>query len=105
VKKAAKLFGPAGFDQESVLAKAFDVNLTQIENIDRLIANVEARHNSALREIDRWHQTFKGAIQKAIEDAEDAEFSEVQAPGPGLFAPVNYPRQSTNSRALYFSRY
>jgi hypothetical protein len=80
VKEVKRWLEAAGLGEDAVLAKTFECNLAQVEQIDRLIANAEARRNAALREIGRHRQAVKAAIEMAIGEAEDAEFSEVQAP-------------------------
>ena len=42
-------------------------------------ASAEARRNNALREIDRHREAAGAAARRAIDEVEDAEFSEVGA--------------------------
>jgi hypothetical protein len=54
------------------------VKLDEIERIDRMIASSEARRNNALREIDRHRATLGAALRAAVDEAEDAEFTNVE---------------------------
>jgi hypothetical protein len=67
----------ARLDKDALTALTFDKKLESFERINLLIASAEARRNNAIREIDR-HRAALGAALRAAEDAEDAEFKEVE---------------------------
>lgn len=66
-----------------LMARALQIRLNDIERIDRMIMNAEARRNTILREIDRHRAALAGALRRATENVRDAEFTEAgceQAP-------------------------
>ena len=72
------LLTKAGLSMEDVMAEALSINIDVTERIDRMLASNEARRNNALREIDRHRETLGSAVRQAIEEAEDAAFSDVE---------------------------
>jgi hypothetical protein len=59
------------------IAFAYKINLSNIEQIDRMIASMELRRNNALREIERHRTGFGALLRRAVEQVEDAEFREI----------------------------
>src|SRR5688500_4964099 len=53
IKKVDRLLGQASQSMDAVMAQTFSVKLDDIERLDRMLANVEARRHLVLREIDR----------------------------------------------------
>jgi hypothetical protein len=72
------LLTKAGLSMEDVMAEALSINIDVTERIDRMLASNEARRNNALREIDRHRETLGSAVRQAIEEVEDAAFSDVE---------------------------
>ena len=60
------------------MAEALSIKIDLAEGIDRMLASNEARRNNALREIDRHRETLGSAVRQAIEEVEDAAFSDVE---------------------------
>ena len=58
------------------MAQALHIRLNDIERIDRMIMNAEARRNTVLREIDRHRAALADALRRATENVRDAEFTE-----------------------------
>jgi hypothetical protein len=77
-KKVEQSLAAAGFSMEVVAAAALSKNLDEFERVDRMIASAEARRNNALREIDRHRATLGAALRAAVDEAEDAEFTDVE---------------------------
>jgi hypothetical protein len=84
-KRVEQLLAAAGFSMEEVAATALSKKLDEFERVDQMIATTEARRNNALREIDRHHAALGAALRAAVEgakdveNAEDAEFTDVEA--------------------------
>jgi len=66
-------------NMEDVMAQTLALKLDEIERIDRMTTNAEARRNVALREIDRHRASVAQALRRAVNDIEDAQFEEVGA--------------------------
>jgi hypothetical protein len=78
LKLVEKLLKSAGLSMDEVMAKTLEYKLDRVERIDRLIASAEARRNNALREIDRHRAVLGAAVRAVVEEAEDAEFTDVE---------------------------
>jgi hypothetical protein len=76
-QKVGQRLTAGGFSMEEVVATALSKNLDDFERVDRMIASAEARRNNALRELDRQRATLGAALRAAVEEAEDAEFTDV----------------------------
>ena len=63
------------------------MKIKDIERIDRMIADAEARRASVLREIDRHRAALAADLRATAEAIEDAEFAEVGA--------SSHPRDAT----------
>ncbi len=73
-----KALSDANLSIDDVTAKTMEVRLDSIERLDRLLASSEARRNNALREIDRHREALGAEARRAVEEAEDVEFAEVE---------------------------
>ena len=62
----------AKLSMETVEARAFAIELDNIERIDRLIASAEVRRNRVLNEID-FHREIARRMHKAIDHFEENE--------------------------------
>jgi hypothetical protein len=65
-----------GLTMDAVMAQTLSKKLDDVERIDRMLANAEARRHVALREIDRHRAAVAARLRAAAEAIEDAEFSE-----------------------------
>jgi len=79
IKKVEDLLTSAELNMEDVMAQTLAVELDDIERIDRMTMNLEARRNSALREIDRHRASVAQALRRAVNDIEDVQFEELGA--------------------------
>jgi hypothetical protein len=79
IKKVEDLLTSAELNIEDVMAQTLALELDDIERIDRMTMNLEARRNSALREIDRHRASVAQALRRAVNDIEDVQFEEVGA--------------------------
>jgi hypothetical protein len=70
----------AGLTMDHVAARTLGGRIGDFERLERLIANVEFRRNNALREIDMHRAGFGLRLRRRLEEVEDAEFDEVDAP-------------------------
>ena len=61
------------------MAETLRTNIDEIDRIERMIANLERRRNSALREIELHRATLAYRLQRAIQQVEDGEYQEVEA--------------------------
>jgi hypothetical protein len=68
----------ANLSLDEVTANTVDANLDSFERLDRMLASSEARRNNALREIDRHREAFGAATRRALDDAVDVEFRDVE---------------------------
>jgi hypothetical protein len=83
VEKLRSYLRHAELSMDVVMAQALQIRLDDIERIDRMLMNAEARRNAVLREIDRHRAALADALRRAIENVRDAEFTEAgcdQAP-------------------------
>jgi hypothetical protein len=78
-KQVDAVLAGAGLSIAEATAKTFESKIEVFEQIDRMQASAEARRNNALREIDRHREAAGAAARRAIDEVEDAEFSEVGA--------------------------
>ena len=65
-----------GLTIDAVMAQTLSAKLDDIERIDRMLANAEARRHLVLREIDRHRAAVAARLRTATEAIEDAEYSE-----------------------------
>ncbi len=73
-----KALSDANLSIDDVTARTMELRLDSIERLDRLLASSEARRNNALREIDRHQEALGAEARRAVEEAEDVEFAEVE---------------------------
>src|SRR5262249_3606187 len=75
------LLADSGLNMDALLANEFSERseyLDYIERIDCLSSSAESRRNASLREIERRRAALGGALRRAVEDVEDAEFKVVE---------------------------
>ena len=78
VQEVEQALTRAGLTGEAVTAQTLSVKLDDVERIDRLIMNAEARRNAMLREVERHRDVVAARLRQAAEEIEDADFSEVE---------------------------
>jgi C4-dicarboxylate-specific signal transduction histidine kinase len=72
-----------GQSMDAVVAQTLRIKLDDIERIDRMLANAEARRHLVLREIDRHRAAIAARLRAAADEIEDASFTELPRPnGP-----------------------
>ena len=74
-----RMLASAGLTIDAVMAETLRANIDEIDRIERMTANAEARRNSALREIELHRATFAHRLQRTIQQVEDGEYQEVEA--------------------------
>lgn len=74
------LLRQAGLDEEVIIAETLSLNLYELEQIDRMIMQTEARRNAALREVDRRREAVARRLREACAVVEDAELVELPPP-------------------------
>ena len=79
--KVGNVLEPAGLSMDHVSAKTLSAKLDDVERIDRMIANAEARRHVVLREIDRHRAAVAARLRAAAEAIEEGEFEEVPERG------------------------
>jgi glutamyl/glutaminyl-tRNA synthetase len=77
IKQVDKRLATMGLTIEAVTAETFVVMIDNIERVDRMIMNAEARRNAALREVDRHRSSVAQSLRRASEEAVEAEFEDV----------------------------
>lgn len=77
--KIKKLLSGADLSMDEVIAETIAIKISDLERLDRLVMNAEARRNSILREIDRRRASQSEAMRRAIDDVEDAEYVEIRS--------------------------
>jgi hypothetical protein len=75
-KKIAERLAARGFAASEILARAFIKGASDIDGVDRRIANYEVRKMVILREIERRNERLSRSLKKASADVVDAEYSE-----------------------------
>ena len=76
-----KFLNERGLTLDAITAETLSKKLDDVERIDRMIANAEARRHVVLREIDRHRAAVAARLRAAAEAIEEGEFEQV--PGPG----------------------
>jgi hypothetical protein len=69
----------AGLDYDVVMGEAMAAKIDLMAGFDELMASVEARFTTALRELER----YRAGAAKAVQDIVDAEFEDVKGPFNG----------------------
>jgi len=59
------------------VARALSANIDSFQRIDRMVMNAEARHNAALRELERHRASVGRALRRASDDTVETEFVDV----------------------------
>lgn len=81
VTEIHELLADAGLSMDALLANRLadlPEYIDYIERIDRLASIAESRRNASLREIDRRRAVLGGALQRGVQDVEDAEFKVIE---------------------------
>jgi hypothetical protein len=76
-KRVETTLKDAGLTMDAVMAETLSIKLDDVERIERMIANAEARRCAVLREVDRHRAALAALLQQAAEEIEEAEFAEV----------------------------
>ena len=79
MEEVKRVLASAGLTIDAVMAETLRTNIDEIDRIERMIANLERRRNSALREIELHRATLAYRLQRAIQQVEDGEYQEVEA--------------------------
>src|SRR5262249_11925269 len=79
IKEVEELLASAELNMEDVMAQTLALKLDDIERIDRMTMNLEARRNAVLREVDRHRASVAQALRRAVNNIEDAQFEEIGA--------------------------
>jgi hypothetical protein len=74
IERVDEFLASAGLTMDEVMAQTLSINLNDIERIQRMIANAEARRNAILREVERHRATWGEDLRRAAQQAEDVEF-------------------------------
>lgn len=77
-KEISKMLTSAGLTMESAAAQTLALKIDEIERINRMIMNAEARRNAVLREVDRHRASVAQTLRRAT-DIEDVQFEELGA--------------------------
>jgi hypothetical protein len=80
VARINALLAQAGLGQDAIAAQTLRVHLDEIERIDHMIMQTEARRNMVLREIDRHRDVLARRLREISATIEDAEFKQIAAP-------------------------
>jgi hypothetical protein len=76
LEEVEKLLTSADLSMDAVMAQTLALKLDQVERIDRMIMNAEARRNAVLREVYRHRASVAQALRQAA-NVEDAQFTEI----------------------------
>jgi hypothetical protein len=79
IKRVEALLASANLTLNDVAAQATAAELSTVERLNHLIANVEWRRNRLLDEIERHRSRFAKTARQAVEQIEDAEFEAIEA--------------------------
>ena len=78
IKNIKSMLSDWGLSEEDIHAQTLAKKIDEFERIERLIANAEARRNTALRELDRHREAVGRRLKNAL-DTEDAHFVDADA--------------------------
>ena len=73
IKNIKSMLSDWGLSEEDIHAQTLAKKIVEFERIERLIANAEARRNTALRELDRHREAVGRRLKNAL-DTEDVQF-------------------------------
>ncbi len=82
VKKVNTLLTQANLTMEAVNACTLSNNIDMLERVDLIIAGLENRRNSILREIDRHRESLARRLRQNLEQIEDADYKVVNTKRP-----------------------
>ena len=77
VREVEEILRRADLSMDVVAAMALSMSLDDIERIDRMVTNAEARRNAVLREVARHRAAFAESLRRNSGAVRDAEFTEV----------------------------
>jgi hypothetical protein len=83
IKTVEELLAARGLTMELAAARGFEARIHTFEQVDRMAMAVEARRNSALRELERHRASFAQALRQASDDVIEAEYQDVKQTQPG----------------------
>ena len=78
IKNIKSMLSDWGLSEADIHAQTLAKKIDEFERIERLIANAEARRNTALRELDRHREAVGRRLKNAL-DTEDAHFVDADA--------------------------
>jgi hypothetical protein len=78
VEEVEEILRAADLSMDVVAAMALTMSLGDIERIDRMVMNAEARRNAVLREVARHRAAFAEDLRRSSGTVRDAEFTEVR---------------------------
>jgi hypothetical protein len=87
IQRVNALLASSGRTMHDFMVAALPGKLNDIERIDRLLTNAEARRTISLREIDRRRAVLGEALRRNLQDVEDAEFEAIEATPAGSTTP------------------
>jgi hypothetical protein len=73
IKNIKSMLSDWGLSEADIHAQTLAKKIDEFERIERLIANAEARRNTALRELERHREAVGRRLRNAL-DTEDAQF-------------------------------
>ncbi len=73
IKNIKSMLSDWGLSEADIHAQTLAKKIDEFERIERLIANAEARRNTALRELDRHREAVGRRLKNAL-DTEDVQF-------------------------------
>jgi hypothetical protein len=79
VKEVNALLKQANLTMDAVNACTLSNNIDMLERVDLIIAGLENRRNSILREIDRHRESLARSLRQNIEQIENANYKVVNA--------------------------
>jgi hypothetical protein len=85
VSEIQELLADAGLSMDALLANRLTDSpecIDYIERFDRLASIAESRRNATLREIERRSAVLGGALRRAAQEVEDAEFKVIERRRP-----------------------
>ena len=77
VEEVEEILRGADLSMDVVAATALSMSLDDIERIDRMAMNAEARRNAVLREVARHRAAFAEDLRRSSGAVRDAEYTEV----------------------------
>jgi uncharacterized protein YcbX len=78
IKRVDKLLADTRLTMHAVMAQTLALRLDDIERIDRMIWNTEARRNAVLKEIDRHRETLSQNLRRSVQQVEDGHLRVIE---------------------------